>query len=68
MMAAFDGGSFLMGAAIVLLVVLALDLIVAGGAMSMGMMGGVVGAMGTPWGWLLIALALVIVAATLAGR
>lgn len=68
MMSGFDLNSFLMGAAVVVLVILAIDLIVAGGAMSMGMMGGVAGMMGTPWGWLLLILLVVTLVATFAGR
>ncbi|MBI4348379.1 MAG: hypothetical protein HY553_16170 [Elusimicrobia bacterium] len=60
--------SFLMGAAVVLLVILVLDLVVAGGAMSMGMMGGVAGMIGTPWGWLLLVLLVVALIAAFAGR
>lgn len=48
MMPGVDAGSFLMGAAIVLLVVLAIDLIVAGGAMGVGMMSGVAGCWAHP--------------------
>lgn len=67
-MPGFDPNSFLLGVALVLLVVLAIDLLVAGGAMSMGMMGGVMGMMGTPIGWVLLILLVVIVIATFAGR
>lgn len=53
-------GSFLLGVAVVLLVFLAIDVFIAGGAMSMGMMGGIAGMMSTPWGWLLLLLAILV--------
>ena len=46
---------------VVVLIVLAADLFLAGGAMSMGMMGGVTAMMATPVGWALI-LVLIVVA------
>lgn len=67
-MAGLDVGSFWLGAAIVLLVVLAIDLLVAGGAMSMGMMGGVGAMIGTPIGWVLLLILIVVVVATFMGR
>ncbi len=67
-MPGFDLDNFLLGAAVVLLVVLAIDLMVAGGAMTMGMMGGVAGMMGTPIGWVLLLVLMVIVIATFVGR
>ena len=45
---AVDPMSVLIGVALALVVLLVLDLAVAGG----GMTGGVCAAMGTPWGWL----------------
>lgn len=70
MMPNFDVGSFLLGVAVVLLVFVAIDLLVAGGGMSMGMMGGIAGMMVTPWGWLLLVLIVLIAlfAASFAGR
>ncbi len=68
MMSGYDLTSFLLGAAVVLLVILAIDLVVAGGAMSMGMMSGVAGMIGTPWGWLLLVLLVVTLVAAFAGR
>ena len=68
MMSGFDPNSFLLGAAIVLFVVIAIDLLVAGGAMSMGMIGGVGAMMGTPIGWLLLLLLAVVVLATFVSR
>lgn len=51
-----DMNSFLVGAALVLAVFLAFDLLVAGGAMSCGLASGIAGMMGTPWGWLVLVL------------
>ncbi len=53
-----------MGAAVVLALLLVFDLLIAGGAMSCGLTGGVAGMMGTPWGWLVLVL---IAAALLVG-
>jgi hypothetical protein len=47
-----DPMSVLIGVAIALVVLLVLDLVVAGGAMTGGAAGGVCAAVGTPWGWL----------------
>ena len=63
-----DMGSFLFRAAVVLLVFLAFDLLVAGGGMSAGMMGGVAGMMGTPWGWLVLTLLVAVLFVAFAGR
>ncbi len=70
MMSGFDVGSFLLGVAVVLLVFVAIDLLVAGGGMSMGMMGGIAGMMATPWGWLLLLLVVLVafLVASAAGR
>ena len=56
-----DIGSFLLGALVVVLVLVVLDLLIAGGGMSAGMMGGMAGAMGTPWGWGVLALLALVV-------
>lgn len=58
-MSGFDAGSFLMGVTVVVLVILVLDLVLAGGAMSMGTMGAM---MGTPWGWLALVVLIAVVA------
>lgn len=70
MMPNFDVSSFLLGVLVVLLVFVAFDLLVAGGGMSMGMMGGIAGMMATPWGWLLLLLIVLVAlfAASFAGR
>jgi len=60
MMSGFDVGSFLLGVLVVLLVFLAIDLLVAGGGISMGMIGGIAGMMATPWGWLLLLLVVLV--------
>ena len=67
-MSVFDGGSFLLGVAFVVLVFLAVDLLVAGGGISVGMMGGMASMMATPWGWLLLVLLVAAFAIALAGR
>lgn len=51
-----DLTSVLVGIALALLLFLALDLAVAGGCVSAGMMGAAAGAMSTPWSWLLLVL------------
>ncbi|MBI2774336.1 MAG: hypothetical protein HYX56_07585 [Chloroflexi bacterium] len=63
----FDPGSFLAGASVVLLALLVLDFVLAGGAISMGMMGGIGGTMGTPLGWVLLVVLVAILVATFAG-
>lgn len=63
-----DVGSFLLGAAVVLAALVVIDLLVAGGAMTGGMMGGVAGMMGTPWGWLALVVLAALLLAALAGR
>ncbi|HZP94909.1 MAG TPA: hypothetical protein VFC31_01040 [Candidatus Limnocylindria bacterium] len=67
-MSGIDMNSFLLGAAVVLVVFLAIDLLVAGGGMTGGMMGGVAGMMGTPWGWLVLVLLAAALFVALAGR
>lgn len=67
-MSGVDPGSFLLGAAVVLVVFLAFDLLVAGGGMSAGMMGGAVGMMGTPWGWLILVVLAVLLYIAVGGR
>ncbi len=67
-MTGIDMNSFLLGAAVVLIVFLAFDLLVAGGGITGGMMGGVAGMMGTPWGWLVLILLAAALFITLAGR
>lgn len=44
------------------------DLLVAGGGMSMGMMGGIARMMATPWGWLLLLLIVLVALSSFAGR
>ena len=70
MMPNFDVSSFLLGVLVVLLVFVVIDLLVAGGGMSMGLMGGIAGMMVTPWGWLLLVLIVLVAlfAASFAGR
>lgn len=63
-----DANSFLLGAALVLLVFLAFDLLIAGGGMTGGMMGGVAGMMGTPWGWLVLLVLTAAVVVMVFGR
>ncbi len=66
-MAGMDLGSLLLIVAVVVVVLLALDLFAAGGAMTGGMMGGIAGMMGTPWGLGGFLLVLVVVLLLLAG-
>lgn len=67
-MSNIDMNSFLIGAAVVLAVFLVFDLLIAGGGMTGGMMGGVAGMMGTPWGWLVLVLLAAVLLIALAGR
>ena len=67
-MSNIDMNSFLVGAAVVLAVFLVFDLLIAGGGMTGGMMGGVAGMMGTPWGWLVLVLLAAVLLIALAGR
>ncbi|MBI2323577.1 MAG: hypothetical protein HYU87_01240 [Chloroflexi bacterium] len=64
-MSGFDAGSFLTGVGFVLLVIIVLDLVLAGGGMSMSMMGGI---MGTPWGWAILILLMALLVAAVGGR
>ena len=51
-----------------LLLLLTVDLLFVGGGMTGGMMAGVAGMMGTPWGWLLVLLLAAALLVMLAGR
>ncbi len=69
MLAGLDLGTVLLIAAAVLIVFFIIDLLLAGGGMSTGMMGGMGGIMGTPWGWAgLLLVVLVLAFVLLAGR
>lgn len=63
-----DASSLLFGLAIALLVLVALDLLVLGGAMTAGTMGGMAAMMGTPWGWAVLLAVVLLVLATLGPR
>lgn len=63
-----DTSSFLFWLAVALLVLLALDLLVLGGAMTGGMMGGMGAMMGTPWGWVILLAVGVLIIARLGPR
>ncbi len=62
-----DPGGLLLTVAILVLVFLAADLFLAGGGMTGGMMGGMAGMMGTPWGWSLLLLLVVVLALLFSG-
>lgn len=63
-----DAQSFLVGLALATLLLLTIDVILLGGAMTMGMMGGMAGMMGTPAGWLLVLVLLALALGLLVGR
>lgn len=63
-----EPGTLLFWLAVAVLLLVALDLLVLGGAMTGGMMGGIGAMMGTPWGWMILLAVVVLVIARLGPR